>query len=129
MLHSFTRWLDIPAASSCCTSMNCRVLQELCDECAPAKELFDKASEILGYDLLAVCSEGAALITMDASDASCPCMSIPAPNSPSHHTAQHRNHATPRHSLQISIPPCTSTLVLRQVNAIIPRLQCSTGHL
>lgn len=35
-------------------------MQELCDDCAPAKELFDKASEILGYDLLAVCSEGAA---------------------------------------------------------------------
>eukprot|EP00892_Ulva_mutabilis_P010549 jgi/Ulvmu1/7867/UM004_0098.1 len=32
--------------------------KELCDECAPAKELFDKASEILGYDLLAVCAEG-----------------------------------------------------------------------
>lgn len=32
--------------------------KELCDTCPAAKELFDKASDILGYDLLAVCVEG-----------------------------------------------------------------------
>lgn len=34
------------------------VMQELCAECASAKVLFDKAADILGYDLLEVCSEG-----------------------------------------------------------------------
>lgn len=63
MLQPFTRWLDTMAAAGCLTSKNCRMPQELCDECAPAKELFDKASEVLGYDLLAVCAEGAAFIT------------------------------------------------------------------
>ena len=33
--------------------------QELCAELPAAKELFDKAADILGYDLLALCSEGA----------------------------------------------------------------------
>ena len=36
-------------------------LQELCAEVPAAKSLFDRASEILGYDLLQVCVEGAAL--------------------------------------------------------------------
>jgi hypothetical protein len=34
-------------------------LQELVAEVPAAKALFDKASEILGYDLLQVCTEGA----------------------------------------------------------------------
>lgn len=33
-------------------------LQEACEQSATAKELFDKASDILGYDLLKVCTEG-----------------------------------------------------------------------
>ena len=36
-------------------------LQDLCDECPEAQALFDKANEIVGYDLLAVCTEGAHL--------------------------------------------------------------------
>lgn len=32
--------------------------KELCEECAEAKALFDKAADILGYDVLALCSEG-----------------------------------------------------------------------
>jgi hypothetical protein len=32
--------------------------QALTDECAPAKQLFDKASDILGFDLLQLCAEG-----------------------------------------------------------------------
>ena len=34
--------------------------KELCDECPEAKALFDKASDILGYDLLDVCVNGPA---------------------------------------------------------------------
>lgn len=34
------------------------LVQELCADCASAKALFDKATEILGYDLLEVCTEG-----------------------------------------------------------------------
>lgn len=35
------------------------VMQDLCDQCASAKKLFDSAADILGYDLLKVCAEGA----------------------------------------------------------------------
>ena len=34
--------------------------KELCDECPAAKEMFDKASAVLGYDLLDVCVNGPA---------------------------------------------------------------------
>lgn len=34
------------------------LLQELVAECPAAKELFDKAAGILGYDLLQLCVEG-----------------------------------------------------------------------
>jgi hypothetical protein len=33
-------------------------MQEMCDEVPAAKQLFDRASDILGYDLLQVCIEG-----------------------------------------------------------------------
>jgi hypothetical protein len=33
-------------------------LQELCESSQEAKELFDKAADILGYDLLSLCVEG-----------------------------------------------------------------------
>jgi [acyl-carrier-protein] S-malonyltransferase len=39
-------------------------MQELCDTCEPAKALFDKASEVVGYDLLAVCAEGESLMQL-----------------------------------------------------------------
>jgi malonyl CoA-acyl carrier protein transacylase len=35
------------------------LLQELCEGSSEAKALFDKASDVLGYDLLALCAEGA----------------------------------------------------------------------
>jgi hypothetical protein len=35
------------------------LLQELCEESQEAKELFDRAAEILGYDLLSLCVQGA----------------------------------------------------------------------
>ena len=34
--------------------------KELCEECPAAKEMFDKASAVLGYDLLDVCVNGPA---------------------------------------------------------------------
>lgn len=36
-----------------------RVVQDLCADVPAAKQLFDQASEILGYDLLQICTEGA----------------------------------------------------------------------
>jgi hypothetical protein len=38
-------------------------VQDLCESSADAKALFDKASDILGYDLLAVCTEGAVIVS------------------------------------------------------------------
>jgi [acyl-carrier-protein] S-malonyltransferase len=35
------------------------IMQDMCDEVPAAKQLFDRASEILGYDLLQMCIEGA----------------------------------------------------------------------
>lgn len=50
---------------SCCrpgTCLQCVAMhlpQDLCAEVPAAKQLFDRASEILGYNLLQVCVEGA----------------------------------------------------------------------
>lgn len=51
--------------SSCCDLLTftednaiATALQELCNEVPAAKQLFDRASDILGYDLLQVCVEG-----------------------------------------------------------------------
>lgn len=36
-----------------------RMLQDLTEQCEDARALFDKASDLLGYDLLQLCMEGA----------------------------------------------------------------------
>ena len=38
---------------------NAPTMQDMCDEVPAAKQLFDRASDILGYDLLQMCIEGA----------------------------------------------------------------------
>ena len=52
------------AAALFCPRLRAALVQDLCADCASAKALFDKAAEILGYDLLEVCSEGELLCTL-----------------------------------------------------------------
>ena len=47
----------LPQDSGCCP------LQDVVTEVPAAKELFDKASDILSYDLLKICTEGEQYVT------------------------------------------------------------------
>lgn len=46
-------------------------MQELCETCEPAKALFDKAADVLGYDLLDICINGVARLASAVSSADC----------------------------------------------------------
>ena len=60
-LHALGSSASTEAASTHCDTLRrfgVVSLQDLCDQCAAAKALFDNAADVLGYDLLKVCSEG-----------------------------------------------------------------------